>query len=114
MEANYSNTFEFHYNWNNKLDCKAFTTLRLYVQSKYIVGERRFIVLNQGKKKIDKGTAIVVKIKPLFLHQINEFIARIDTGYSKEECIDIIKKMYKNKNINWEKQQLALILLVKE
>ena len=46
------------------------------------------------------------------LHQINEYIARIDTGYSADECQNIIRTMYKNKRIDWNTQDLALCLFV--
>jgi len=100
---------DFVYNWNNKLDCVAFTTLRLRNDSKYQLGLKKAVML----KGESKGDIYIEDIKHLKLDNINEFVARLDTGYCREKCVEIIKTMYKNKNINWETQQLSLILCVK-
>ena len=97
----------FFYNWNNKLDCKAFTTLRL--SSNYEIGDKLEIIL----KKEPKGHGEIVDIKKLKLSDINEWVARIDTGYSQKECQDILIKMYKNKNVDWDTQIIYLILIRK-
>lgn len=99
---------DFAYNWNGKLNCTSFTTLRLQ-NDKYIVGQSYEVFLK--KEKI--FTVKVLAIKNILLENINEFIARLDTGYSREECIALIRTMYKNKNINWNTQKLSLILLIK-
>lgn len=99
---------EFTTNWNNKLNCECFTTLRLYNPVKHCVGNRFSVRLNGHHK----GYAKIIAVSPIRLEQINEFIARLDTGYSSEECRDIIRKMYKNKTyINWNSQLLAFCLL---
>jgi hypothetical protein len=43
--------------------------------------------------------------------KINDYIALLDTGYPAAECQDLIRKMYKNKNINWDTQLIDFILL---
>ncbi|MFK5856574.1 MAG: hypothetical protein QM503_10615 [Bacteroidota bacterium] len=96
----------YTYNWNNKLDCLAFTTIRLRNDQVYYKG----MVANVILKKVDRGPVIIVGIKHFLLHELNEFMARIDTGYSKEKTIAIIQTMYKNRNINWKTQQLSFIL----
>jgi hypothetical protein len=82
--------FNFSTNWNNKLDNNAFTTLRM--SSRIQIGE----VVEISLKKEFKYFAECIDRKKIKVNQINEFIAYIDTGYSKEECINIIKRMYKN------------------
>ncbi|MFR9165016.1 MAG: ASCH domain-containing protein [Dysgonomonas sp.] len=102
---------DFSYNWNNKLRCRCFTTLRLRNDEKYYKGAR-FEVSMSG---YPKGKAKVVDIKIIKLNQINEWIARLDTGYSARETKDILKKMYKNKPyINWDTQELSYALLAWE
>jgi hypothetical protein len=87
----------------------VFTTIRLE-SNKYEDGDIVHVTL-KGERLFD---AQVLSIKKMRLHDINDFIAGIDTGYSRQECIDIILKMYKkNSNINWEKQILHFILLKK-
>lgn len=100
---------EFSYNWNNKLDCNAFTTLRLANAERYKKGVVYFV---RSKNK-DYGEFVIEDIRQIGLSQINSFIARLDTGYTVDECVKLIKTMYKNSYINWDKQMLYLILLVK-
>lgn len=100
------NQLKFSYNWNNKLDCKAFTTLRL--SDRFKVGQQYEIIL----KDESKGIAMVKDVRYTLLNQINEFVARIDTGYSMGECRNILTRMYKNKNVDWETKRISLILLV--
>lgn len=95
----------FSYNWNNKLNCKAFTTIRLKNVNKYQIGKEYNILL---KKQLLKS-AIIEDIKTIYFNQINEFIARVDTGYSAEETKNILKKMYSK--INIETQPFSFILL---
>lgn len=97
----------FSYNWNNKLDCKAFTTLRL--SDKYNTND--IIEIHLKKKLLFK--AEVIQKKCLKLNLINHWIAYIDTGYNAIECQELLKKMYKNKNINWQNQSIYFYLLQK-
>ena len=99
-------SLEFSENWNGgKLDNKAFTTLRL--SARFQIGQEVDIYL----KKQKKGTAIVIDKKELRLHQINEYIAYLDTGYNAKECQALIKKMYGKDVSNWESQPLYFYLL---
>jgi len=101
---------DFTYNWNNKLDCNAFSTLRIRNDKKYFVGARKNVRLKETKK----GIADIVAVSYFTLDKINESIARLDTGYSVEQCREIIKTMYKNKPIDWSTQQLVFCILVYE
>lgn len=87
-----NDTIKFSYNWNNKLENKAFTTIRLHNDKKYIIGKTYEIELNTKPK----GKAILKDKRTLKLNQLNDFISYIDTGYSVEETTQIIKRMYKN------------------
>ena len=103
------NEIRFSYNWNNKLDCHSFTTLRL--SDKYKIGDVYNILL-RGKigHYENKGKAKIIDNKSFLLNDINEFIARLDTGYSAEKCKQILTAMYKNKNVDWSKQKINFIL----
>ncbi|MDH8700842.1 hypothetical protein M2138_000176 [Dysgonomonadaceae bacterium PH5-43] len=101
---------DFSNNWNNKLNCDAFSTLRLRNDKKYFIGAEKSIIL----KGTLKGQATIVGISYFTIDKINESIARLDTGYSAEKCRDIIKTMYKNKRIDWSTQQLAFCILAYE
>lgn len=95
----------FSYNWNNKLNCKAYTTFCLY-NGKYQIGKTYQIFL----KDQHLYNAVIEDIKVLKLDQVNSFIAYIDTGYSVEEFKNIVKKMYGTKA---ETSLFCLILLKK-
>jgi hypothetical protein len=105
MEENLS----FGTNWNNKLNCNAFTTLRLRNDRKYHVGARVNVWLNS----IFKGRGTIVAVSCFTIDKINESIARVDTGYSAEECRNIIQEMYKNFNprIDWKTQVMSFSVI---
>jgi hypothetical protein len=101
-------TLKFSTNWNNKLNCNSFTTLRLRNDNKYYAGAK----INIWLGNIYKGKGTILGVSLYTLDKINEYVARIDTGYSAEECRKIILQMYKNKpDINWATQQLAFCLI---
>ena len=97
----------FSYNWNNKLDCGAFTTIRLRNDTKY----QRGAVLNAWLKDKALGQVQIVGIRYFHLDNLNEFIARLDTGYDVPKCREIILRMYPT--VDFSKKQLSLILLQK-
>lgn len=80
---------KFSYNWNNKLDCKAFTTLRLSNRNKYKIGNQLKVICGNLEFVVE-----IISIKQMRLNQVNEFIAYIDTGYSLDEFKKLIIKMY--------------------
>lgn len=98
----------FSYNWNNKLDCKAFTTIRIYNPTVHIPGTK----VDPIFKGISKGIGKIMEVKPFHLANLNPYISYLDTGYSVEECKGIILKMYPK--VDFNKKQLALILIVKD
>ncbi len=86
---------EFSYNWNNKLSSKCFTTFRIE-NKKYKVGAIANIKLKRPKSKeyqVLKKAEILDK-KVTKLEHVNEWIARLDTGYSLEEFKKVIGNMY--------------------
>ena len=99
-------TLDFTYNWNNKLDCPAFTTLRLHNPSRYAVGKTFDVYL---KKKFVRQAQIIA-LKTLTLPQVNEFIARLDSGYDLERFHTLVCTMYK-KIPNLDSQPFDLLLL---
>jgi hypothetical protein len=102
----------FSYNWNQKLDCKFFTTLRLYNESKYSVGTELHVTLRTKQNVYtDFGFHKVIDHKKIQGKDLNAFICGLDTGYSVEETKGILSRMYKSKDI--EKTFLSLVLLKK-
>ena len=99
----------FTYNWNNKLNCSAFTTIRIYNQTKHYVGNRVEITL---KGSNEKRFGTIMAVKPFLLHHLTPFMSYLDTGYSVGECQKIISKMYPT--IDLAKKQFAFILILKD
>jgi hypothetical protein len=96
-------TLKFSTNWNNKLGCKYFTTLRL--SDKYKVGHTVLIEAS----KMDNFYAEIVNRRVIKMDMINEFIAGIDTGYTVDDTKDILKRMYPN--VDWRRTPIYLYLL---
>ncbi len=91
----------FSYNWNSKLNCNSFTTIRRYNPDKYCPGKIHQVILKtRDRLNTDFGKAEIIDVKCLTLDQIskNEYISRIDTGYSAYETAGILRKMYKGIN----------------
>lgn len=98
---------EFSTNWNNKLDCKCFTTIRLFNPSKHFKGNKFEINL---KKKF-KGKAEILGTITTYLKDLNDYMCYLDTGYNKEQTTDILLRMYPK--IDFKHQQIVVILLKK-
>lgn len=101
------NKLEFSANWNNKLDCKCFTTIRIYNPTKHYKGATFEVFFkNQYKSKVAVLSVGIIKINDL-----TDYICYLDTGYSKSETFEILRKMYPR--IDFDKQHLAVVLLKK-
>lgn len=96
----------FSYNWNGKLHTDNFTTFRLHNPKKYVIGRDYEIDL----KGVSMGNRRCLDIRVLTLDQVNEWIARLDTGYGLEEFKKLVCTMYK-KVPNIENQKFDLLLL---
>jgi len=97
---------KFSTNWNKKLDTKAFTTFRMHNPMHYQVG-KCFTVTVQGKPYCN---AKLISIKTMKLGEVDEFQARLDTGYPKHQFVGMIKKMYKSKALRFDTQLFDLLL----
>jgi hypothetical protein len=82
----------FSQNWNNKLNCDCFSSIRIWSPEKYKTGSRFNVILN--KKLI--GVVELVNAKSFSLSGLTEGMALIDTGYGKEQVQGIMRKMYIN------------------
>ncbi|MFC4262454.1 hypothetical protein ACFOWM_06180 [Ferruginibacter yonginensis] len=98
---------KFSFNWNNKLDCIAFTTIRIFNPTLHTEGRAVNIFL----KEKPLATGVIKKVKPFFLKDLNDYISYLDTGYDVENCTAVLRNMYQSFDFN--NKQLALILIVK-
>lgn len=99
----------FSTNWNNKLSGTFFTTLRMKDEDRWQPGMIKKIFLQ--KKFL--FCAEIIDIRHIWFDEINNFVAGLDTGYNAEQCQGIIRTMYKNKEVDWQKRKLSLILFRK-
>lgn len=98
---------EFTTNWNNKLDCKCFTTIRIYNPMKHFTSNKFEIYLKRKyKSKVEVLNIGVIKIQNL-----TDYICYLDTGYSRAETIELLRKMYPR--IDFKNQYLCIMLLKK-
>ncbi len=86
IEAN----LNFSTNWNNKLCCNKFTTIRLS-KTKYKKGKYYEVFL--GNERI--GVVKVLQVLRFQATQLPRVTANIDTGYTKEQTLKIIQTMYR-------------------
>jgi len=99
---------EFEENFNNKLNCTCFTTIRLHHPVRNAIGAVKHIYL----KGVWKGDAKIMSCSTITLGQINRTMEKLDTGLLPDECRRLIRNLYKNRpGINWETQQLDYLLL---
>lgn len=80
---------KFSTNWNKKLFCTAFTTLRR-PSPYYQVGDIHEILLNGFAIK----TAKIIAIDEIPTDLLKERECRLDTGLSKHETVEIFTRMY--------------------
>lgn len=98
----------FSTNWNNKLDCDVFSTIRLG-SAKYFKGNKFKVVL----KNETICQAKVVEVYWFKLAQLTDARAWLDTGYDKEKTTEIIRTMYKNTEVNVDEANFVYVLLQK-
>lgn len=79
---------EFSHNWNKKLDCDYFTTLRL--SNRFQVGEWVAVY----EKKRFRGPHLILEKRGMKISQLNPWICGLDTGYTVPETVEILKRMY--------------------
>lgn len=82
-------TLRFSHNWNNKLCCEYFTTIRLQNASR-----TPGIQLDVFLKDKSIGTAVIVTKVKLRMSAITDMMAFLDTGYNRDETRKILRKMY--------------------
>lgn len=103
----HTQVLEFSQNWNNKLDCDAFTTVRQYNIEKQRAGTLFLVVL----KKEPVCLAKVIRCMPMRLQDINDALAFVDCGHNAEYLRSVLRTMYKHKVPNLDTAQFAHLTL---
>lgn len=87
----------FSKNWNNKLFCESFSTIRLRDDERFVPGKLFEAVLMDGDKEVFSKKVKLYCINITKLDKLTEGMALIDTGMSKEKTIGMFNNMYKHK-----------------
>lgn len=103
------NAVNFRHNYNNKLGCDYFTSIRL-MSAKYQEGKTMNIYLWQNGISRKMFTARIVSVKPILLHQISDTMAYIDSGMDALKIRETIYYMYKERVSDVNTAQFCLIL----
>lgn len=103
----------FSTNWNKKLDCDRFSTIRLWNPAKHFIGKEVEVYDNSVTPARYKGRAVYTIVNEFTLNQLKPAAAMLDTGYSLEETLNILRTMYRKKVDNVETVRFAYIILVK-
>ena len=94
----------FNTNWNGKLNCNCFTSIRIANPKKYAVNSDHKIFLKDNFLY----NARVLAYKELYLCDLNDFMAFLDTGFSRLETREFLYKLYPN--IDFHTQKICFIL----
>lgn len=95
-------------NWNNKLSCEAFATVRLYEPNQFELGEIYEIICDDKLM----GVAEIVALRELKLIELTDELAYLDAGCSADEMIAILRDIYVGIDDN-AKLQSAIFKYVK-
>jgi hypothetical protein len=94
----------FNYNWNGKLNCDCFSTIRL--SGRFDVGDE----VNISFKNEFLTTAKVVSKVATRLLKLTDYVCYLDTGYCRDATIQIITKMYPDVK-DWDNQIIYIYTL---
>lgn len=106
------NRLTFSHNWNKKLDCDVFSTIRLWNPNLYYEGKFVEIWDNSTTPGRFKGRGKYELVSPFKLNQLKPAAAMLDTGYSLPETLAMIRKIY-SKVEDLEKKDFAYIIVRK-
>jgi hypothetical protein len=102
------NSISFSSNWNNKLSCKSFSTIRVRNDKRFIIGNDYSIILKNEPIYIAK----IVSISHIEISKLTPAMSYLDTGYSPQEQIKMMATMYKNSIPDINKVMWSFIVLV--
>lgn len=103
----------FSYNWNNKLNCNVFSTIRRYNPAVHYEGRIVQVFETGTKPGTDRGKAKYIIVTPFKLHQLKPSMAYLDTGYNLEETKNILRTMYTGKVPDIEQETFCYCILEK-
>ena len=106
------NKIKFSKNWNNKLNCLFFTTIRLATKEKVTYYESN--VGNTFEVKVENDVhskAILKTTSVLKLCELKHQLVFLDAGMNYIDFCDMMKKMY-GKRPEWEEYSTKVLILL--
>lgn len=100
---------KFNKNWNQKLCCDCFTTIRLH-SKKFFEGNILETVCKTENSEI-RDRVKVMYVKSYRLNDIPEEIFWTDCGMGKRDAIDMIEKMYSKYDIHIHSAKWDVVVL---
>lgn len=97
-------SIRFRENFNNKLSCKYFTSIRPFEDYIGHIGE----VFNIVSCNFYLKRAQLISVDRVFLSELPNYIVMLDSGYTKPEFMGIFNEFYPSAVI--ERTQFALLL----
>ncbi len=85
-------TIKFTKNWNNKLDCRAFFTIRLKDETKYKVGEI-YKIEDKNNSNVER-TGVIRDITDFPIKRLKDQMSLIDMGVTADLGMKILKDLY--------------------
>jgi hypothetical protein len=108
------NNLTFSTNWNKKLNCKFFTTFRLFSPDIHYIGAEFHISCSAVKDQIQDFKGVIKLFQIFKLRDVPPILCYLDTGYSKDQFIKIVETMYKNKPINIYDIDFSFLLIERQ
>ncbi len=103
----------FSHNWNRKLDCEVFSTIRLYNPAKHYEGKEVEIYDDSVNPPRHKGRGKYTIVSEFKLSQLKPAAAMLDTGHPLDETLNILRTMYYKKVPDLKTQSFAYIIIQK-
>jgi hypothetical protein len=102
----------FDSNYNNKLNCDSFTSIRLYESEKFKLIDIYDIQLFRevNKQYVSIGLARIQYVKSFCLRHLSPAMAYIDMNLNVIDGQNLLKKLYKSKNVDWHAESLVFIV----
>lgn len=105
-------TIRFRRNWNNKLGCDFFTTIRLN-SPKYQRGNILRVILEERGVLRTICDARVVEVRPLRIHQLNDWMCWLDSATDAPGAKELLWEMYRDRMVDIHTAELVYVLLEK-
>lgn len=105
-------SIHFSYNWNNKLNCKSFSTVRLWNEKKYQLIDLYEVTVKKDAQhpKMSLGIARLQVINKFLLHKVTPGISFLDANLTVIDFQQLVKTMYKNKRINFKEHPMCFLV----